>query len=40
MRVVRPGGYIAYSLRRDIYEANCYLERLAGLKEAGKAVVI
>lgn len=40
MCVARPGGYIAYTLRRDIYEANGCREEHAGLKEAGKAKVI
>ena len=40
VRVVRTGGYIVYSLRPDIYEANGFRKMHADLKAAGKAAVI
>ena len=40
VRVVRPGGYIVYSLRPDIYEANGFQKKHADLEAAGKAAVI
>lgn len=40
VRVVGPGGYIVYSLRPDIYEANGFRKKHADLRAAGKAAVI
>ena len=40
VRVVRPDGYIVYSLRPDIYEANGFQKKHADLEAAGKAAVI
>ena len=40
VRVVRRGGYVVYSLRLDIYEANGFRKEHTGLQAAGKAAVI
>ena len=36
VRVTRPGGYIAFSLRPDIYEKDGFKEIQAGLESEGK----
>ena len=40
VRVVRRGGYIVYSLRADMYEANGFAKMHADLEAAGRATVI
>ena len=36
VRVAKPGGYIAFSLRPDVYEESGFKEKMTGLETAGK----
>ncbi len=36
VRIVRPGGYIIFTLRPDVYENNGFRERQAALERTGK----
>ena len=36
VRVTKPGGYIVFSLRPDVYEESGFKEKIAGLENAGK----
>ena len=36
VRVTRPGGYIVFSLRPDVYEANGFREKQSSLESEGK----
>jgi len=36
VRITRPGGYIVYTLRPDIYESHGFKEKQATLESAGK----
>jgi len=36
VRIIRPGGYIVYTLRPDIYESHGFKEKQATLESAGK----
>ena len=35
-RITRPGGFIAFSLRADLYEEGGFKEHQAGMEDAGK----
>ena len=35
-RITKPGGYIAFSLRVDLYEEGGFKEYQGGMEEAGK----
>jgi len=36
VRVTRPGGYIVFSLRPEVYEESGFKEKMTGLESAGK----
>jgi SAM-dependent methyltransferase len=36
VRVTKPGGYIVFSLRPDVYEGSGFKEKMAGLENGGK----
>ena len=36
VRVTRPGGYIVFSLRPDVYEGSGFKEKMTGLENDGK----
>ncbi len=36
VRITKPGGFIVFSLRTDVYEENGFKEYLSGLEAAGK----
>ena len=36
VRITRPGGYIVFSLRPDVYEGSGFKEKMAELETAGK----
>ena len=36
IRVTKPGGYIVFSLRPDVYEGSGFREKMTGLKSNGK----
>lgn len=36
VRITRPGGYVVFSLRPDVYESAGFKEKQAGLVESGK----
>ena len=36
IRVIRPGGYIVFSLRPDVYQDGGFKEKMTELEKAGK----
>ncbi len=36
IRITRPGGYVVFSLRPDVYETSGFKEKQAELESAGK----
>ena len=40
VRVTKPGGFIVYSLRPDVYEENGFREKHAELEAAGKLSIV